>query len=611
MTMPHSFHIPIMGTGFTIDAALKVARYGISSVMSVDDNLMEKIRHYYCGIYGETYVPVPKQEPDSRARRITEYLNFVNRIVQRQMAELKASDFKPGTEITKYYELLDEASPLKEEYVRMLALTDAGKRREAQNLLREKVTAGSIDINILTKLDRENYRGGERLPQEYSDAKAAVRGFAKSAVNSSVVFSAGLNTYLYSYVENFPDFYADENGQIRKKITLKVSDFRSAFTQAKIFAKKGIWVSEYRIESGLNCGGHAFPTDGYLLGPILQEFKDKRNEFIEQLFEIYTKALAEKKNIHSPRLPHTRITVQGGIGTSDENRFLLRYFEVAGTGWGTPFLLVPEVTAVDPDTLAKLANLGENDIYLSQASPLGVPIFNLRTSKSEEARRQRIEAGRPGSPCLNGFMAFNTEFTKIPICAASTQYQKKKIKELRDRHLSEDEFKKQYEKVVEKACICHDLGDVALAKYGLIDKRFELTPAVCPGPNLVYFSGVHSLKEMVDHIYGRINLLNKTKIRPNLFINELKLYVNYLKTKVSDAMPHLTAKDAGYFVEFRKNLLNGIEYYRKLSENFLEETEQYRMKFLEDLAVLKNDLEVLTNSYSAAFLAPAELRVNR
>src|SRR3990167_2183171 len=121
----HSFHIPIMGTGFTIDSPLKVARYGISSVMSVDDNLMEKIRYYYCGVYGETYVPIQKQEPDSRARRITEYLNFVHRIVQRQVEELKASDFKPGTEITKYYELLDNASPLKEEYVQMLALTDA------------------------------------------------------------------------------------------------------------------------------------------------------------------------------------------------------------------------------------------------------------------------------------------------------------------------------------------------------------------------------------------------------------------------------------------------------------------------------------------------------
>ena len=46
---PHSFHIPVMGTGFTIDTPLKVARYGISSVISlVDDVLIEQV-HNSCG----------------------------------------------------------------------------------------------------------------------------------------------------------------------------------------------------------------------------------------------------------------------------------------------------------------------------------------------------------------------------------------------------------------------------------------------------------------------------------------------------------------------------------------------------------------------------------
>ena len=54
---------------------------------------------------------------------------------------------------------------------------------------------------------------------------------------------------------------------------MKVSDLRSAKVQGKILAKKGVWVSEYRIESGLNCGGHAFATDGILLGPILDDWR--------------------------------------------------------------------------------------------------------------------------------------------------------------------------------------------------------------------------------------------------------------------------------------------------------------------------------------------------
>ena len=35
----HTFHIPVMGTGFTIDTPLKVARYGIASVVSLVDDL--------------------------------------------------------------------------------------------------------------------------------------------------------------------------------------------------------------------------------------------------------------------------------------------------------------------------------------------------------------------------------------------------------------------------------------------------------------------------------------------------------------------------------------------------------------------------------------------
>ena len=96
-------------------------------------------------------------------------------------------------------------------------------------------------------------------------------------MNSSVVLSAGINPKLYSYFENFKDFFPDNNNFLKKKIILKISDYRSAIVQGKIFAKKGLWVSEYRLESGLNCGGHAFATDGFLMGPILEELKIIKN----------------------------------------------------------------------------------------------------------------------------------------------------------------------------------------------------------------------------------------------------------------------------------------------------------------------------------------------
>ena len=42
MEKAHSFHIPVMGIGFTVDTPVKVAQYGIDSVVSiVDDILLE------------------------------------------------------------------------------------------------------------------------------------------------------------------------------------------------------------------------------------------------------------------------------------------------------------------------------------------------------------------------------------------------------------------------------------------------------------------------------------------------------------------------------------------------------------------------------------------
>ena len=44
----HSFHIPVMGLSFTLDSPIKVAKYGISSVVSiVDDVIIEKMNEYY------------------------------------------------------------------------------------------------------------------------------------------------------------------------------------------------------------------------------------------------------------------------------------------------------------------------------------------------------------------------------------------------------------------------------------------------------------------------------------------------------------------------------------------------------------------------------------
>jgi len=585
----HTFHIPVMGIGFSIDTPLKVARYGISSVISlVDDTLIEHMRKFYCNAYRVEYHEIKNDEHDHRARRITEYLNLLDSIVQKQFEDLKHSAFEPGTEITKYFELLPDSSPVRKSYNTMLTVKDPEEKHKLQELLREKIRPGSIDVNIMTKLDRTNYApNGDELPEEFSDALSALRGYASSTLVSGIVLSAGFNRRLYAYLEKFKDFYADHAGAIKKKIILKVSDYRSCITQGKFLAKKGLWISEYRIESGLNCGGHAFTSNGYPLGPILEELKSKKEEFIASLRKIYEEALKLKNqiSIHTP--PDPKITVQGGIGTAQEDRFLREHYHVDGTGWATPFLLVPEVTNVDDKTLQKLADADEDDLYLSNSSPMGIPFNNLRTAESNLAQEQRVKENHPGSRCPRGHLCFNTEFTKQPICLGSRQYQKLKLDQL--EHSKDPDKENQIQDVIVKTCICFDLGASALLKYGIQTTDKELTPAVCPGPNLAYFSKVMTFKEMVDHIYGRTNVLN-AKDRPHMFIKELHIYINNFVDQLKHCKCTLTENQIKQFEEFKTNMLDGVAYYKKLFEKELRLAQDQKEKILNELKNLESKI---------------------
>jgi hypothetical protein len=573
-----------MGTGFTIDTPLRVAKYGISSVIPlVDDVLTEQVRKFHCEKHGEPYEKITNQDQDARAKRITAYLNLVDRLVRPQVEALQASPFEDGSEITRYFEMLPE-TPLKRAYDEMLATTEPEAKARMQEDLRKQAVPGSIDVNIMTKLDRDVYWDGKKLPAEFSDAMAALRGFANSTLNSSVVFSAGINQRLYTYAATFDDFFPDDNGELKKNIILKVSDYRSASVQGRFLAKRGLWVSEYRIESGLNCGGHAFATDGYLLGPVLEEFKEKRLDLTETLHATYTKALTDRGWAVNNEPHEVRITVQGGIVTALENEFLLRYYMIDRTGWGTPFLLVPEVTNVDNAHLEKLVAATDGDVYLSDSSPLGVPYWNLRTAASEESRRQHIREGKPGSPCVKGAARLNTEFTDIPICPSSRVYVKRKLQQLPEEGLSAEQLAAAKDSVLSKSCICHDLGGATTLKY---DIDPAATPSICCGPSILDFTKISTLEEMVAHIYGRLSLM-ANKERPHMFINELMLYIDHLREETKKFSLKLSFRTPAYFSKFKKNLLEGIEYYHRLAGQFIDEQ---RAQFLEDLRVLRDEIE--------------------
>ena len=582
---PHRFHIPVMGTGFTIDTPLKVARYGISSVVSlVDDVLIEKMRAFYARQTGEPFQAIDPDEEDSRARRITSYLNLLGERVREQVERLKATPFEPGAEISRYFELLPP-SPLKVAYHRMLTISDPEEKRAAQDSLREGVRAGQINVNIMTKLDRDRYENGEKVPGEQSDALSALRGFATSTLRSSVIFSAGLNRRLYSYLTRFEDFFPDASGEMKKQVVLKVSDCRSALIQGRFLARMGLWVSEFRIESGLNCGGHAFATQGLLMGPILDEFRQRRQELTDQLHRIWQEALKKMGREAGDFPPEQRLTVQGGIGTNEEHTLLMNHFGVDGTGWATPFLLVPSVVNIDAEHLTKLAAAKPGDVYLSDSSPLGIPFWNLRNSASEEARRERIRRKVPGSTCPKGFLAMDEEYAKVPICKASRGYQRRKLAGLPAPALSPDEEEAARTAVLQKSCICHELSGTA--PHDEHDAE-DIAIAVCPGPNIVNFRRSYSLDEMAGHIYGRRSVLEDEN-RPHMFVREFSLYVEFLSRELEKRRIGLGGSIKS-LQEYRDNLLAGVEFYRSMAQ---EGVIRGRQRFLESLNALVSELDAL------------------
>ena len=580
-----------MGLAYTIDTPVKVARFGINSVVSIiEDKLVELMRKYYYEKYQRAFTPITSKEDDYRAKRVTDYLNLLDSIVKEQFDQVKSSAFTTGSEITKYFEMLPCHSVLKKAYEQMLKTGNDHERETLAKFLKHEIRPGRIDVNIMTKVDKINYdSNGQPLPDS-SDAVAALRGYANSNLtNSSIVFSAGLNPRLYNYLETLTSFRPNGWGKFDKRIIIKVSDYRSAIIQGKYLAKKGLWVSEFRIESGLNCGGHAFATDGSLLGPILEEFKSKRNELIASLHSLYNPA-AKAKNIETFDRPHPiGITVQGGIGTYEESQFLLSHYGVESTGWGTPFLLCPEATTVDDATLSLLASAGEQDVVLSKNSPLGIRFNYLKGTSSEKEKLSRIAKGKPGSPCTEKHLVTNTEFTSEPICLASRSYQTKKIQQLHSLDLTPAQYEKQYNEVVSKECLCLGLSNAAIVKYDLPPIKNLKAVTICPGPNIAYFNRIVTLHEMADHIYGRTNVLGEQE-RPHMFIKELQLNVSYAKEQ-AESLAQDDIKKMKDVVNFTTQLAAGIAYYRSISHQI-----EGRVQFNRDLDLLESEIEIISRN---------------
>lgn len=586
----HTFHIPVMGLAYTIDSPIRVAKYGISSVISImDDELIEKMNAFYSKKFDLPYQEITQKIHDYRAERITSYLNLVDKIVKEKFENFKTELSESKSALENYIAMLPNKSEIKAGLQNLMEDGFAFKEN-IKNYLEKNLYPGDIDVNIMTKLDKDNFIKDEQLPIIFNDAHAALRGFVNSTLQSSVVLSAGMNPRLYSYFESFSAFFPDANNALKKKITLKVSDFRSAMIQGNFLAKKGLWVSEYRIESGLNCGGHAFATEGYLLGPILEEFKQKKEQLIQSAHELMVKALGQKE-MHVPEQPlDLKITVQGGVGTAEEHDFLLDHYDVDSVGWGSPFLLVPEATSVDKHTRALLAGAKEDDLYLSHISPLGIPFNTLRGTTNEKLKLKRIEESKAGSSCPKRFLALSKEYDAKGICTSSKKYQDLKLEELllEKDILTAEIFEKKKNSITEKACLCVGLANASYLENDIKIKGQAQGVIICPGPNMAYFDKEVSLSEMVQHIYGNASVLTVTD-RPNLFVKELKMYLDYLKNEITAVTEEITLGQIKKWNSFKNNLLLGIGYYEDLFSKtpFFESTKN---EILSQFDIYKSEL---------------------
>ena len=103
---------------------------------------------------------------------------------------------------------------------------------------------------------------------------------------------------------------------------------------------------------------------------------------------------------------------------------------------------------------------------------------------------------------------------------------------------------------------------------------------------MAYFSKVSTLQQMVDHIYGKTNLLNDI-YRPHVFVKELGMYIDYFQKELSEISEEINGKALKRLNNFKSNLLGGIEYYQELlgeaiinSENALNEIKAYQKEVL-------------------------------
>jgi hypothetical protein len=176
-------------------------------------------------------------------------------------------------------------------------------------------------------------------------------------------------------------------------------------------------------------------------------------------------------------------------------------------------------------------------------------------------------------------LALSKEYDPHGICTASKKYQDIKLEELEAKKdtLSAEEFEKSKIKITEKSCLCVGLANASYLENDIKIKGQAQGVVICPGPNLAYFDQEVSLKEMIQHIYQGKSILRTD--RPNLFVKELKMYVDYFRNEIETISGEVTAMQIKKWNSFKTNILEGIEFYQSLfSSTFYFKADETKIK---------------------------------
>jgi len=80
--------------------------------------------------------------------------------------------------------------------------------------------------------------------------------------------------------------------------------------------------------------------------------------------------------------------------------------------------------------------------------------------------------------------------------------------------------------------------------------------------------------------------------RPNLFVKELKMYIEYLGGKIEETVKPISDKQKKHFETFQDNLNKGVDYYKDLFLKYKAQMEDStsRNNLIQDLENMKSEL---------------------